>query len=282
MISKAGKGSTIAYWLGAVIILAALLGGVLAQRVQETAGKDGVEVLLLGDSVLAQSAVGELLAEQGPYDVANCAIGGTMLSAGQQGSDTEFQDMKNTLCMVALTKSICSCDFGAQKATRVKEPILNYLPATIGTLASISLEKTKVLIFNHGVNDFYRAVELDDPQNPMNIATFGGALRQVLSDLQETYPRLRIIYVTPPYAWYDNGTITCEEKDYGHGPLENYVNLALEICREYQVETVDIYHDLYDITRPDADRIYTLDGLHPSEEGAMLIALKIAEAIGTE
>lgn len=282
MSSKAGKGNAIAYWLGAAVILAIMLGAGLAYKYSETNTKTEVEVLFLGDSVLAQSSVGKLVAAQGGYDVVNCAIGGTMLSVGGNEAPTELQEMKDTLCMVALTRSICNGDFGAQKATRVTEAVLNYLPATVGTLAGVSFENTGVLIFNHGVNDFYRAVVPDDPENPLNVDTFGGALRRVLTDLKETYPRLRIIYVTPPYAWYDNGIISCEEQDYGYGSLETYVNLALDICQEYQVETVDIYHDLYDISRPDADRIYTLDGLHPSEEGSRLIAGKIVEAIAIE
>ncbi|MBQ7926468.1 MAG: hypothetical protein IJ335_09270 [Lachnospiraceae bacterium] len=282
MISKREKGSRIAYWIGAAMVLAVLCGLWFVSQYRDTSRQQGVEVLLLGDSILAQSTVGELLADMGPYQVVNCAIGGTMLSAGQNGQDTEIQDMKNTLSMVALTEGICAGDFGAQKATRATEAVLNYLPATVATLESISLDETKVLIFNHGVNDYHRAVIPERTDAPGDIHTFAGAMRRIFADLREEYPELRIIYVTPPYAWYGEERIPCTEMDYGYGPLDNYVNLALELCREYQVEVVDIYHNTYDLTRADADKIYTLDGLHPSNEGSTLIAQRIAQVLGTE
>ena len=67
-------------------------------------------------------------------------------------------------------------------------------------LSRIDFSKTEVLIIEHGTNDYNSGQILDNPKDTMDVTTFAGALRTTLSLLQEKYPQLRIILVSPIYC----------------------------------------------------------------------------------
>lgn len=284
MTQKSGHRRKIIYWIGAILLFAVFVTVLLLTtgRKQGT----GSEVVFMGDSILAQerstTSIPMLVGEDTHLMTVNCAIGGTTMSQRIGEVNKLTEGLNRTLCMVSLVHAIETEDFGAQQATKVTEAILSYVPYTVNTLSSILFRETDILVFNHGINDYHQGVPLDNEQDPYDTYTFGGAMRQVLSTLREEYPQLRVIYVTPPYSWYYDDRQPCTEVDYGQGTLDEYVALAKEICAEYQVEVVDVFEGVYDISAQDAASIYTLDGLHPNETGRRLIARKIAEAIVTE
>lgn len=107
------------------------------------------------------------------------------------------------------------------------------------------------------------------PSNPrqirmMNIPTVELSA-VLLKELREAYPELRIIFITPPYTWYTDPELTCEEYDLGGGVLEDYVNAEIGLCEALNVEVIDIYHDYYPHDTWDDLYLYTDDGLHPNE-----------------
>lgn len=86
-----------------------------------------------------------------------------------------------------------------------------------------------MLIIEHGVNDYLSGCPVDNKEDPYDAYTYGGALRTCLKLLQENYPKLRIVLVTPTYCWLLAEEKTCEQKDYGQGILEEYVNTELAL-----------------------------------------------------
>lgn len=103
-----------------------------------------------------------------------------------------------------------------------------------------------------------------------------------MKELREAYPDLRIIFITPPYTWYTDPELTCEEYDLGGGVLEDYVNAEIGLCEALNVEVIDIYHDYYPHDTWDDLYLYTDDGLHPNEAGREKIAQTIAERLNKE
>ena len=68
----------------------------------------------------------------------------------------------------------------------------------------------------------------------------------------------------------------CEQYNLS-GILEEYVNKEIEVAEECGVEVLDIYHDFYPHEQWEDYTLYTLDGLHPNDDGRKMIAERIAE-----
>ena len=109
--------------------------------------------------------------------------------------------------------------------------------------------------------------------------SFLGALRSAVADLRKVNPQVRIVYITPTYAWYTAWGLTCEEMDNGGGLLEDYVDAGLALAEELDIEAVDLYHGFFPHESWEDWELNMMDGLHPNEAGREKIARRIADAL---
>lgn len=250
--------------------------------VRESEKSCSPQIVVLGDSIFGQvrddSAVSEKLSLLTGQEVFNGAMGGTCLSRIDATGRMSYT--KDSLAFAAISQAISLDDFGLQQTAYIKESATEYFPEVIDTLEAIDFSHVEILLVQYGINDYHAGVSLDNPEDPYDEYTFGGALRSGLKDLRKAYPNLRIILLTSTYSWYEFSGMTCEEKDEGGGILEDYVNKELEIAEEMEVEVLDLYHDLYPHEVWEDWQIYTRDGLHPNEAGRQLLAETIAAYLG--
>ncbi len=241
--------------------------------------KREVNMVVLGDSIMGlprdESAVPHQLAKGLGITVFNGALGGTCL--GRQDMEMRLGFTKDSLSMVGLSKSIGAQDFGVQQTVRIREGATEYFPETIDEMENIDFEKVDVLIIEHGLNDYHAGIPIYAEENLYDEYTFTGALRSSIRELQEAYPKLRIVLITPTYTWYTLLDLTCEEYNTGSGILEEYVEAEMEVAREMGVEIIDVYHDFYPHEAWEDWQLYTDDGLHPNDAGRVLLTQTIAE-----
>ena len=181
--------------------------------------------------------------------------------------------------MVSLSKALAADDFGVQQTVRSRREITDYFSDTVDELAQIDFRKVETVVLVFGLNDYHAGIPLDNVSDPYDEGCFGGAMRSVIRSLKGTYPQLRIILVTPTYAWYHSEHLTCEEYKTGEAFLEEYVQKELEIAEEYGLESIDLYHGIYPHEKWEDWKIYTIDGLHPNEAGRRMIAEILAKQI---
>lgn len=240
------------------------------QEVQMVAFGDSVLGLFRGEGGIA-AQVGNLL-DKSVY----CAgFGGTCVSRLNRENRLDYG--KDSLSLAALTKAVLMDDFGPQQTVFLKESSTEYFEETIDGLAGIDFDAVELVMIEHGLNDFYAGVPLRNEEDPMDEYTFAGALRSSLEALRKVNPDMRIVLVTPTYTWMLSGSYTCEEFDAGYGNQEVYVAEEFKIAAEYGVEVIDVYHDFFPHEEWDDWKLYTMDGLHPNEEGRRLIAEKITD-----
>lgn len=237
-------------------------------------------VVVMGDSIVGQnrdkSSVPGQLEELLGEPVYNGAFGGTCLAMQPAAKEQYTSDMLN---MVGLSKAIAADDFGAQQTVRSRREITGYFGYVVDELECIDFNQVEVLVLAFGINDYHAAIPLDNAANPMDEYTFGGALRSILTTLKESYPDMEIVLATPTYAWYLSNNLTCEEYNTGSVYLEDYVEMEVAIAEEFDIEVVDLYHDVYPHENWEDWQIYTEDGIHPNEQGRILLAQNLAEAI---
>jgi lysophospholipase L1-like esterase len=243
--------------------------------------------VLLGDSVLANVVVyqgkkiHECIEEKTGLTVFNGAFGGTSMAINQ--SETMALCNSNW-CMANLASAISDDDWKAVRASmsyadfykESNRQVLDGYKQKMEMLSNIDFSKVKVLIIEHGTNDYNSGIPLDNSEDLYDKFTFGGALRSVLSDLTTRFPNLKIVILTPAYCEVgmseENG---CDVMDWGGGLLYQYVEKELEIATEFGVDVIDMYHE----SPIDKETVwdYTSDGLHPNAVGIKLWENAISE-----
>lgn len=245
------------------------------------------EVVLLGDSVLANVAVyqgekiHESIEEKSGMTVFNGAFGGTSMAINQ--SET-MALCNSSWCMANLAGAISSDDWKSIQAAmsyadyykESNRQVMEGYKQRLDALKNIDFSKVKVLVIEHGANDYNSGVPLDNSEDLYDKHTFGGALRSVLSGLTAEFPDLRIVIVTPAYCMVGAmGEQACDVMDWGGGLLYQYVEKELEIASEFGVDVIDMYHNSPINRETVLD--YTVDGLHPNEAGIELWGTAISE-----
>lgn len=260
---------------GGFLFLLLFLCSLALGRVERTA----FPIVCLGDSILAmtrdETSVTHLMEEQLGVEVYNGAMGGTNMSRTDLSRNMGYS--KDCLTMAALAQAIGYKDFGAQQAVRIRENGTEYFEQTIDGLEKIDFNRVEILVIEHGINDYNAGIPIYSDDDPYDPYTFTGALRYSVELLQEKYPRLRIILVTPTYSWYRKAHLTCEQWDSGYGYLEDYVEAEIRLAKELGIEVIDNYHHLYPHEVWEDWERYTVDGLHPNEEGRRLMARRLAD-----
>lgn len=246
------------------------------------------EIVVLGDSIVGNpvedgATFPELLEEKLGVPVLNGGLGGTSMS---MRSEQMWSSMANTeWSMVKLAEAIAYDDWKSQKATmayaesysEVNNQALDYFTETMDCLSNVDFSQVKLLVIEHGSNDYNAGIAVDNPEDKYDVTTFGGALRKTLKLLREAYPDMRILLVSPIYcALGENNDNKCYETRYGSGGfLQEYVSLEKEIAAEFGVEWLDAYHES-GIWEENANQ-YLADYLHPNAKGHELLSDFLAE-----
>lgn len=239
------------------------------------------QVVCMGDSnfgnVRDNTGVVNILGEYLEKNTLNAAFGGSTITA-KNGYKTEYQSV---LSMHSLAVSMCNRNFGTQKSAIVALSRINgaeNYAETLENLSNVDFDSVELLIIEHGVNDYLSGVPVKNGRDLYDTSTFSGTLRTIISMLEEEYPNMRIVLVTPAYCApiTQNGDYRyCDEYDYGGGYLEDYVNEELGLAKEMDIEIIDLYHGL-NINKNNYET-YLYDGLHFNEYGRKVVAEILAE-----
>ncbi len=269
----------IAWGLAAALCFAALFAATFHSRAQR--GPQRVEMVAFGDSVFTDigdmTVIPERLSELLGLSVYNASMGGTC--AARLETERRLDSAKGSLSLAGLTKAVYSGDFDVQQTARIRDSNTERFPAIVEGLAQIDFTQVEIVLIEKGLNDYHAGVPIDNPEDPYDEYSFLGALRCAVADLRRTNPEIRILYITPTYAWYTAWNLTCEEMDNGGGLLEDYVDAGLELAGELDIEAVDLYHDFFPHESWEDWELNMMDGLHPNEAGREKIAQRIAEAL---
>ena len=107
--------------------------------------------------------------------------------------------------------------------------------------------------------------------------TFCGACHYLLRELKVNFPQAEIVVTTPMHR--------CREDDpYGSGrktepcpPLREYAAAIRQTAQEYGLHVLDLFGERFlDPNDPEIQQKYVPDGLHPNDEGHVLLAERIA------
>lgn len=164
------------------------------------------EVLFLGDSLIGQyrdeTSIPWLVSRQTGMTVFNGDFGGTTMS--QQNREGQDAFYWNGLSFSQLAKAAAAQDFGGQQTIRTKDYVTMHFGDIVDELDRLDFSSVRTLVVSYGMNDYTTGSPIRNPDNPEDTYTMEGAMRAGIRFLRQSYPSLRIIFVSPTYCWFLN------------------------------------------------------------------------------
>lgn len=150
------------------------------------------------------------------------------------------------------------------------------------TIKSIDFSTVDVITIMYDASDYLGGHTVFMEDNRTSIDTFSGSLEAGLQGLKDTYPHIRIIVLSPPYAYSDKlddkgNYISSELQFYSpaQSGLYNYILSQCLSCGRKAVTFVDLYST---ITGANADQ-YLTDHLHLNKDGRKKVAERFVYAL---
>lgn len=250
--------------------------------------EDGLSIVFFGNSPFADDRDSEdnlvnIIAEMTGAEVYNCSVGESYLAMESQSFSAVKQPLDAyTLYWMSLLATHAGNDWMFEEAEAVLgENIPPDAKLAIDTLYSIDFSTVDVIAILYDGYDYLAGHPMYSDQNATDITQFTGNLRASIETFQSAYPHIRIIVMSPPYAFSneldENGEyISSDIALYGWDVLSTYVILEGNICASTQVTFID---NLYGTITEDNAKEYLVDNLHLNVEGRKKIAERFVYAL---
>ena len=233
----------------------------------------------LADDKTSDTNLANIVREKTGATVYNCAIPGSYLSMKNQTYTASYPyDAFSFYFLCTLftfgntdTVSWAERDMGGLP-TEVKE--------SIDRLQSIDYSELDVLCIYYDAADYRAQRTVIDTNNDSDPTTFCGALHSGIALIKEFYPHIRIIVMSPSYAYAvdESGNLSSSfEKDVLPENLAYYIGMESYVCIQDNVSFVDnFYGSIYEEI---ADKYLEDDGILLNKKGHALLADRFMDAL---
>ena len=255
------------------------------------AASDGeTHVVLFGNDTFAQNRdtkddMANLIAGLTDATVYNCAVTGSFLASTNYYIDYETAPM-DAFNLYWLT-TLFTVDNKApyEKLFREYSDVISPdAQAAYDTLCSIDFNYVDVIGIMYDANDYLDGRIMGKPGVTRDPLHFTGNLEASIELIQQTYPHIRIIVMSPTYAYaidedgtyVDSNRYYYTENEEDEQPLANYALLECQSCMSYGVSFIDNFYGT--INEFNADN-YLLDNINLNTDGRQKLAERFVEAL---
>ncbi len=246
---------------------------------------DVTKVVLFGNDPFAadygtSSNVGEMIAELSGATVYNCAVSGsrlvpeTYLYSVQEAPMDAFN-----FYWITTFLGYEGVDFCEQSLTYAPESLPAEAEEAYRTLCSIDFSTIDVIGIMYDAKDYLEGNNLYNPENETDIHTYYGNLNAGIQLLQETFPHIRIIVMSPTYAYAvdDEGKyVDSDIYKYNEYPLSTYSQMLDRCTANLGVSYVDNFYGTVNVNNASE---YLIDNVHLNMEGRQKVAERFVYAL---
>ena len=200
----------------------------------------------------------------------------TPINVGFDGACAGHNSNMDEFSLCWLVDALISGDWSAQdKAAAALDPVVT---STLSKFKAIDFNKVTHLGLEYGSNDFTLATPIGS-RTDVTRETFRGALSYSIRRLLATYPQLHLFLITP--AWFLN----FQDQDSDTHPnsrgtyLREYVDAVVETAALNHIPCLDMWRTLG--LGVNNYKLFTYDGTHPNEAGAIRRGEAIAAFINS-
>ncbi len=243
-------------------------------------------IVLFGNDTFAQNRgtaddMANLIAELTGATVYNCAVTGSYLASDSYSIDPNNSPM-SAFSLYWLTTAF------AIGNTAPYEPVFSEsgdklsadAQIAFDTMLSIDFNKVDVIGIMYDAHDYLAGKPLTNLENPTDIMYYTGNLEASIELIKEVYPHIRIIVMSPTYAYalnpdgdYVSSDIYCYLEDY---KLSTY---ALMVERSTSMQGVSFVDNIYGTVNENNADQYLLDHINLNVAGRQKLAERFVYAL---
>lgn len=253
-----------------------------------TSYEDGATILAFGNAPFADDRDSEdslinMMQKQTGANIYNCSVSGSYLA-------TELPDLNASECPWDIFNFYWLCTIAVGNNPLIDEEYkkgLEILGDTAppearqvyDTLKSVDMDSVDVLVVMYDGSDYLAGHKMYNDSDATDLTQFTGNLEAGIELLQFYYPNIRLIVLSPTYAYgldEEGNYVSSDIQRYGQDVLSTYVIKQYASCASRSVTFVD---NLYGTINEDNAKKYLTDHLHLNIEGRKKVAERFAYAL---
>lgn len=250
--------------------------------------EDGLSIVFFGNAPLADDRDSKdnlvsMIGDMADATVYNCSISGSYLAAEWPTFVAESRplDAYTLYWLSVYAGGAGTIDMFQQASAALGENEPEDAKQALDLLGTIDFSTVDVIAIMYDAYDYLIGHYVTNEENPTDITSFTGNLEASIEYLQRVFPHIRIIVMSPTYAFSDKldedgNYISSDIARYGQGYLSNYVQMEGNSCSLRQVSFVD---HLYGTITQDNALDYLTDNRHLNVEGRKLVAQRFMQAL---
>lgn len=233
------------------------------------------------DNPDSEDNLANLIAENTGAQVYNCSVSNSYLAARHPYFDASIapMDAYSFYWLITLGVGGLNAHYYPEAENALGDLLPPEAQEVYNTLTTLDFNEVDVVVVMYDASDYLMGHEMYDDLNPTNIQCFTGNLEAGIELLTSDYPHIRVIVLSPTYAYALNEEgeyVSSDIYRYGQDVLSTYVIKQSDSCNSRCVSFVD---NLYGtITEDNADR-YLIDNIHLNTEGRRLVFNRFMEAL---
>lgn len=241
---------------------------------------DASNIVLFGNAPFADDrdssdSLANLIAKETGANVYNCSISGSYLAAQERDFDSTVAAM-DAYClywMVCLATGAPIDNYYVQAAEQLGEKTPADAEEVINTLKTLDFNTIDTVAIMYDATDYLLGNPMYNDDNPTDPTQFTGNLEASLDVLQSLYPQIRIIVMSPTYAYAvdENGDYISSDM-YIYNNRDVLSTYVIKECYSANLHSVSFMDNLYGSITEDNAKEYLTDNLHLNVKGRKLIA----------
>ena len=215
--------------------------------------------------------------------VYNLAVEGSYLAMAGDNLGIDMAEPMDTFNFYWLTTAFCLRNAVLDTYDTVLNAYSDVLPQSgidaYNTMMSIDFNQVDVIVLMYDGSDYLAGHQMYSDENSTDIYQFTGNMEAGIELIQQTYPHIRIIVMSPTYAFAINEEgdyVSSDQYRYGQDVLSTYVIKQAESSYYREVSFVD---NLYGTITEDNATEYLTDNIHLNVQGRELVADRFVYAL---
>lgn len=241
---------------------------------------DASNIVVFGNAPFADDRgssdnLASLIAKETGATVYNCSISGSYLAAQHTNFDPTLAPM-DAYCLywlVNLAAGVPLDSYYNDAAEALGDKTPPEAEEVVNTLKTLDFNTIDTVAIMYDATDYLMGNAMYNDDNPTDPTQFTGNLEASIEVLQSLYPQIRIIVMSPTYAYAideDGNYVSSDIYIYnGRDVLSTYV---IKECYSANLHSVSFMDNLYGSITEDNAKEYLTDNLHLNVKGRKLIA----------
>lgn len=241
---------------------------------------DASNIVVFGNAPFADDRdssdnLANLIAKETGANVYNCSVSGSYLAAQQLNYDPTVAPM-DAYCLywlVNLAAGVPLDSYFTDAAEVLGDRTPPEAEEVVNTLKTLDFNTIDTIAIMYDATDYLCGNAMYSDDNPTDPTQFTGNLEASIEVLQSYYPQIRIIVMSPTYAYAidENGDYVSSDM-YIYNDRDVLSTYVIKECYSANIHSVSFMDNLYgSVTEDNADE-YLVDNLHLNVEGRKLIA----------